>query len=102
MIFPFNQNYRTSTKPFSLSLFNTVNTGVSYATPSGTVPNQQRWASAGFRGFGPSMTFPGGAGLDGLHGCGCGGNGGGVLWALAGAAAFWLFSNVKFGRGYGD
>lgn len=95
MLFPFNQNWRTSQKPFSLSLTNAVNTGISYSTPSGTVPNQQRWASAGFRGYGPTMTFPGGSGLDGLHGgCGCGGNGGNnfLLYALAGAGIYFLAS----------
>ena len=97
MIFPFNQNWRTSRKPFALSLANSVNTGVSYSTPSGTVPNQQRWASAGFRGFGPTMTFPGGSGLDGMGSCGCGGgcNGGGgslLTYAALGALAYFLFS----------
>lgn len=101
MIFPFSQNWRTSRKPFSLSLANSVSTGISYSTPSGTVPNQQRWASAGFRGFGPTMTFPGGSGLDGM-GCGCGCDGGGnnlLLYAGLGALAYFLF---KGGRSYGD
>lgn len=106
MIFPFQQNWRTSRKPFSLSLYNTVNTGISYSTPSGTVPNQQRWASAGFRGFGPTMTFPGGSGLDGM-GCGCGGgcNGGGSnvwLYAALGALAYFLFTGGLERHSYGD
>lgn len=106
MIFPFNQNWRTSRKPFALSLANSVNTGISYSTPSGTVPNQQRWASAGFRGFGPTMTFPGGSGLDGM-GCGCGGGCGGgdsnlLLYAALGALAFYLFKGAGRSSLYGD
>ena len=106
MIFPFQQNWQTSRKPFALSLTNTVNTGVSYSTPSGTVPNQQRWASAGFRGYGPKMTFPG-AGMDGMgNGCGCGCNGGGgsnfLLYAAAGAGLYFLFSGFMGRRSYGD
>jgi hypothetical protein len=98
MIFGQQQNWRTSTLPFSLALKNTVNTGVSFDTPSGAIANSQRWASAGFRGFGPVMTFPG-AGMDGMGcGCGCGGNGGGdwtglVCLGLAAAAAFYFLSS---------
>lgn len=106
MIFPFQQNWRTSQKPFSLSLANSVNTGISYSTSSGTVPNQQRWASAGFRGLGPTLTFPGGSGLDGMGcGCGCGGNGGGnnlLLYAALGALGYYLFSGGLGRRSYGD
>ena len=105
MIFPFQQNWRTSRKPFSLSLTNSVNTGISYSTPSGTVPNQQRWASAGFRGFGPTMTFPGGSGLDGMGGCGCGCGGGGnnlLLYGALGALAYFLFSGGLRRGSYGD
>ena len=90
MLTSFNQNWRTSSLPFSLSLANSVNTGTSFTTPSGATQNSQVWASAGFRGYGPVMTFPGGAGMDGLGmlmsggsphagggcGCGCGGKGG--------------------------
>lgn len=73
MLTPFNQNWRTTRRPFSLALANTVTTGVSFDTPSGAIRNSQIWASAGFRGFGPVMTFPG-AGMDGIGcGCGCGG-----------------------------
>lgn len=95
MLYPRNQNWRTSLKPYTLSLANAVNTGVSYSTPSGTVPNQKAWASAGFRGFGPTHTYTG-AGMDGM-GCGCGCNGGGngggngfLLYALAGAGLYFL------------
>lgn len=73
MLTAFNQNWRTTHLPHSLALANTVNTGGSFSTPSGAIRNSQIWASAGFRGFGPTMTFPG-AGLDGI-GCGCGCNG---------------------------
>ena len=106
MLYPFNQNWRTSQKPQTLSLSNAVNTGVTYSTPSGTVPNQKAWASAGFRGYGPTMTFPGGSGLDGMHGgCGCGGgcNGGGgnglLLCALAALGVF-LFLDMRRGGGF--
>ena len=108
MLYPFNQNWRTSQKPFTLSLANAVNTGVSFDTPSGTIANQKAWASAGFRGlgrmhgYGPTMTFPGGSGLDG-HGCGCGcSNGGGgnlLLYALAGVGIYLLLEAMMSHRG---
>ena len=44
MIYAKNQNWRTSQKPFSLSLANTVNTGVSFDTSSGTIANQKFFA----------------------------------------------------------
>ena len=69
MLTAFNQNWHTTHLPFSLALANTVNTGGSFDTPSGAIRNSQIWASAGFRGLGPTLTFPG-AGMDGL-GCGC-------------------------------
>ena len=77
MLTAFNQNWRTTDLPFSLALANRVTTGVSFSTPSGAIRNSQIWASAGFRGFGPVMTFPGaGAGMDGMGcGCGCAGRG---------------------------
>lgn len=74
MIFPRNQNWRTSSLPFSLALANTVNTGVGFDTPSGAVAETKRWATRGMQGFGPQTQYCG-AGLDGLgHGCGCGGS----------------------------
>jgi hypothetical protein len=85
--------------PYSLALMNAVNTGGSFDTPSGTIANQKTWASAGFRGFGPVMTFPGGSGMDGMGcgcdggcGCGCSGDGGatGVIWLGIAAAALWF------------
>lgn len=101
MIFPHAQNWRISDLPFSLSLANSVNTGGSYTTKSGTIANQKWWAARGFQGYGPKIQYPGGAGMDGLgcH-CGCGGGcghgGGGVdmtgflcLGAVA-AAMFWV------------
>lgn len=103
MIYPKNQNWRTTLKPWGLSLANAVNTGVSFTTPSGTIANQKAWASAGFRGYGPTNTFPGGSGLDGM-GCGCGCDGGGsnvLLYAALGALAYFLFSG-GLGRSYGD
>lgn len=108
MIYPFPQNWRTSLKPHTLSLANAVNTGVSFTTPSGTIANQKRFASAGFRGFGPTMTFPGGAGLDGM-GCGCacdgGGDGGGgnlILCILAGLGIWALVDMFRGGSRYGE
>lgn len=98
MLYPFNQNWRVSPKPFSLALSNAVNTGVSFDTPSGTIANQKAWAAAGFRGlggYGPKMTFPG-AGLDG-GGCGCGCNGGGsnfILYVLAGVGVYLLLTEL--------
>lgn len=106
MIYPFPQNWQTTARPFSLALTNAVSTGVSYSTPSGTVPNQKRWASAGFRGFGPTMTFPGGSGLDGMGcGCGCDGNGGGstlLLCLLAGLGIWALIDVFMEGGRYGQ
>ena len=75
MLTSFDQNWHTTHRPFSLALANTVSTGVSFDTPSGAIRNSQIWARAGFRGLGPVLTFPGGAGLDGI-GCGCGCAGG--------------------------
>ena len=78
MIVPHYQNWRTSTLPFSISLANRVNTGVSFDTPSGGIAERQRWASRGFQGVfaghGPRVQYPGGSGMDGMgcH-CGCGG-----------------------------
>ena len=107
MIYPRNQNWRTSLKPHTLSLYNTVNTGVTFNTPSNTIANQKAWASAGFRGFGPTMTFPGGSGLDGMGcGCGCNGNGGNnlLLYVLAGAGIYFLITAFleRGGGSYGD
>ena len=106
MIFPNQQNWRTSRLPFSLALKNTVNTGVSFDTSSGAIANSQRWASAGFRGYGPVMTYPG-AGMDGLGGCGCGcgGNGGcgdqgGGLANLICLVAVGALAYGLFARGY--
>lgn len=120
MLTPFNQNWRTTLLPFSLALKNTVNTGVSFTTPSGAIANSQRWASAGFRGFGPVMTFPG-AGMDGV-GCHCKGMGqvdpstpvdttgmpvpvqnimsafssfGGTEWIILGVLGYMLFSTFS-------
>ena len=89
MLTPFNQNWRTSTLPFSLALANTVNTGVSFSTPSGAIANSQRWASRGFQGYGPRIQYGPGAGLDGL-GCGCGGGDG--CGCVAAAAVYFLGS----------
>ena len=73
MLTAFNQNWHTTNLPYSLALANTVNTGGSFTTSSGAVRNSKIWASAGFRGLGPVLTFPG-AGMDGMGcGCGCGG-----------------------------
>lgn len=108
MIYPFPQNWMTSLTPHTLSLANAVNTGVTYSTTSGTVPNQKRWAAAGFRGFGPTMTFPRAAGLDGM-GCGCGCNGGAgggsslMMCLLAGLGIWGLIQVFAGGRHhYGD
>jgi len=121
MLTAFNQNWRTTNLAHSLALANTVTTGVSFTTPSGAIRNSQIWGSAGFRGFGPVMTFPG-AGMDGLGqmplnyqragffgvGCGCNCSPGmgdfipsnafaGIPWWLVGAGALLLF--VAMGRG---
>lgn len=89
MIFAHDQNWQTSRLPFSLALKNTVNTGVSFDTPSGGIANRQRWARAGFQGFGPQIQYTG-AGMDGL-GCGCGCDGG-FPWLSAAIAvtALWI------------
>ena len=77
MLTAFNQNWHTTNLPYSLALANTVNTGGSFSTSSGAVRNSKIWASAGFRGLGPVLTFRG-AGMDGMGcGCGCGGGCGG-------------------------
>ena len=67
MLIPYQQNWRTTALPYSLALARTVNTGGSFTTPSGATANSAIWAKAGFRGFagfGPTMTFPGGSGMD--------------------------------------
>jgi hypothetical protein len=102
VIYPFSQNWRTSLNPWALSLKNAVSTGVSFNTPSRTIANQKAWASAGFRGYGPTRTFPG-AGLDGMS-CGCngGGNGGGsnlILYVLAGVGLYFLLEPMLRERG---
>src|SRR6516225_7120342 len=97
MLMPFQQNWRTSFLPYSISLANSVNTGGSFDTPSRTIANQKWWATRGFQGvegYGPTIQYRG-AGLDGL-GCGCGcnggaGGGGGFLtWVLIGAGVMTL------------
>jgi len=98
MIFPFYQNWQTSRLPFSLALKRTVSTGVSFDTPSGGIANRQRWARAGFQGYGPTIQYPG-AGMDGL-GCGCGCDGGGdgksiPLFLGAAAAALYLIRALR-------
>lgn len=107
MIYPFPQNWRTSLKPHTLSLANAVNTGVSFNTSSGTIANQKRWAAAGFRGLGPTLTFPG-AGMDGIGcgaGCGCdqcagrGDSSSLLLCLLAGLGIWALIDYVMEGRG---
>jgi hypothetical protein len=80
MIFPRNQNWRTSRLPFSLALANTVHTGVSFNTASGMIANQKWWATRGMQGYGPRIQYPG-AGMDGL-GCHCGGGCGGGMGGL--------------------
>lgn len=73
MIYRHPQDWKTSTLPFSLALQYTVNTGVSFDTPSGAIANSKHWAARGFQGLGPRVQYPG-AGIDGLScGCGCGG-----------------------------
>jgi hypothetical protein len=61
MLIPKQQNWRTTTLPFSLALQNTVNTGVSWSSPSNAVRNSQWWAARGFQGLGqcPSGCSPG-------------------------------------------
>jgi hypothetical protein len=70
MLMPRQQNWRTSTLPFSLALQNTVNTGVSFDTSSGAIANSQRWAARGFQGYGPWIQYGRSAGMDGI-GCNC-------------------------------
>lgn len=77
MLTPHRQNWRTTTLPFSLALKNTVNTGVSWSSPSNAVRNSQWWAARGFQGYGPLIQYGRGAGMDGLGGCGCGCGGSG-------------------------
>lgn len=80
MIVGFHQNWRTSCLPWSLSLANAVNTGVSFNTPNNAIANIHWWASRGFQGFGP-RGFQGlgpriqysGAGMDGMCRCHCSG-----------------------------
>jgi hypothetical protein len=60
MLFPFRQNWRITPLPFSLALKNTVNTGVSFSTPSRSVANSKFFATAGLQG------------LTNLQGCHCG------------------------------
>ena len=72
LLVPHYQNWRTSTLPFSIALANSVNTGVSYDTPSGFIAEEQRWASRGFQSYVPRVQYPN-KGLDGHCGCGCGG-----------------------------
>ena len=107
MIFPFNQNWRTSQNFWSLSLANRVNTGVSFDTPSGGIAERQRWASRGMQGYGPRIQYPVGSGMDGLGcGCGCGGHGacggdGGMMTGLlcfaGAAAALWFLGRGRDG-----
>ena len=90
MIYGHNQNWRTSRLPFSLSLANSVNTGVSFDTTSGAIAQAQRWATRGMQGlgqsrghyargvygYGPRIQYGRGAGMDGVGcggSCGCGG-----------------------------
>lgn len=103
MIFHRDQNWRTTNLPFSLALKNTVNTGVSFNTPSNAVANSQRWAAHGFQGLGQyggkrSQWFHGG--LSGMGcGCGCGGadlGGGGLI--LAAAALYFLCAGTRRGE----
>ena len=85
------QNWRMSSMPWSLSLTNTVNTGVSFDTPSRAIGITKFWQGQGFRGYGPTRTFPGGSGFDGCDcGCGCGDNT--WIWLLAAGALIWLCS----------
>lgn len=99
MIFKHNQNWRTSRLPFSLALANTVNTGVSFDTPSGGIAQAQRWASVGMQGYGPRIQYPGGAGMDGLGGCGCDGGTSPILWAAVAVTALWILHDNVWHRG---
>lgn len=96
MIFQRDQNWRTSSLPFSLALANTVNTGVSFDTPSGAIAQAQRWASRGFQGYGPRIQYPSGAGMDGI-GCGCGCNGGGYGGCNGGSGGLGMSDLICFG-----
>lgn len=95
MIVPFRQNWKMSTLPFSISLYNRVNTGGSFDTPSGLVANQAAWARRGFQGYGPRIQYPatvGRTGMDGL-GCNCGSHGlGGLTFDGTGLFGTGLFS----------
>lgn len=73
MIFPRQQNWRTSTLPYSISLANDVHTGVSFDTPSRMIAESKRWATAGMQGFGARRQYPN-RGMDGHCGCGSNGN----------------------------
>ena len=121
MLTAFNQNWRTTDLGYSLALATTVNTGGSFTTPIGATRNSKIWASAGFRGFGPMMTFTG-SGLDNVQGfgqlplnylragfngvacgCNCDGSGMGQIstwgpceWIVLGLAAF---AGMLFWRG---
>lgn len=87
MLFPHAQNWRTSQLPYSLSLANSLHTGVTFDTASGAVAESQRWASRGMQGHGPRVQYPN-RGMDGLGcGCGCDGGGGDGLGLLCIAAA---------------
>jgi hypothetical protein len=105
MIFKHAQNWRTSHLPYSLALWNTVNTGGSFNTPSGAIRNTKWWAERGFQGYGPKIQYPGGAGMDGMGcGCGCGGGCGhhggdmsGVLCIAALAGVVYLLCSRRVG-----
>lgn len=100
MIFPRYQNWRTSQLPFSISLANRVNTGVSFDTPSGGIAERARWARRGMQGWGPRLQYPG-AGMDGMghyhHDCGCGCGGAGTC----GSSGLGLFDSGLDYTGWG-
>ena len=100
MLYPKNQNWRTSQKFWDLSLANSVNTGVTFNTSSGTIANQHYWNSVGFRGLGPTLTFPA-ASL--LHGCGCnGGTNNIIVWGRAGVGVYFLIDRMISRGRHGD
>ena len=125
MLYAHNQNWRTSQLPFSLTLANTLNTGVSFSTPSGSVAESQRWATRGMQGlgqghgffgrgvqgYGPRVQYGRGAGMDG-HGdcgcgcggsCGCGDNGGGVgLMCVAAAIGLYFLLGSPWRQRFGE